>query len=140
VKPYEHNHFSGTLKIDTPQVAATPGIYLQGGLLMDRETGNVMHLSNPAGYLVLARDQIGSKGNFILTRIGFDGKQYWSVTLQITELQDIVFSGNRLLLFSRDNSEISSDQSNVLISLDLSNGKTVQYDYMTDKLRNVTAK
>lgn len=135
---FENRVFS-TIKIDAPQTAATPGIYIQGGLLVDRQSNNVMRLTNPGGYLVLARDQIGSKGSFILTRIGFDGKQYWSVTLPVSELQDVAMSGNRLVFFARDNSEISSDQANLLISLDLSNGKTVLYDYMKNALRDAAA-
>jgi hypothetical protein len=53
----------------------------------------------------------------------------------LTEFEDWIYTGNRLIILGRDNKEISSSNANLLIIIDLQTGKAVKHDYFTDKMR-----
>ena len=102
---------------------------------MNRETALAIQLNNPAGLLVCHREKVGNEGNILLSAISFSGEIKWTVNCGFKEIKDYILTGNRLIVFGTDNKELSSNEINVLNSIDLSTDKMISYDYFTDKMR-----
>lgn len=110
-------------------------VYLQGGFLLNKSTALPVHLANNAGFIVCYKEKVGNAGSIMLSAVDFAGKSKWSVNTMLTEFEDWIFTGSRLVILGRDNKEISSGNANLLISIDLQNGKAVKHDYFTQKMR-----
>ncbi len=120
--------------IDDPK-KVSDAVFIQGGFLLNRETALAIQLNNPAGLLVCHREKVGNEGNILLSAISFSGEIKWTVNCGFKEIKDYILTGNRLIVFGTDNKELSSNEINVLNSIDLSTGKMISYDYFTDKMR-----
>ncbi|MFZ1784722.1 MAG: PA2928 family protein [Ferruginibacter sp.] len=110
-------------------------VYLQGGFLLNKTDALPMHLENEAGFIICSREKVGSKGNIILTRIDLKGNARWSVNTLLTEFNDWIFTGKKLIILANDNKEISSGEANLLFIIDLQTGKSVKHDYYTNGMR-----
>lgn len=110
--------------------------FLQGGFLLDINTGKPMHLSGPDGFLIVYKEQLGSESTIMLSRTGIDGKQSWTVNTGLKEFAYWTISNGRLYLFGVDNKELSSGEINVMHIIDLANGNMVTHDYFRNKNRS----
>lgn len=111
-------------------------IFLQGGFLLDINTGKPIHLSGPDAFLIAFKEQLGNEGKIVLSRVGIDGKQNWSLNTGLKEFAYWTIFKQRLYVFGTDNKELSSGEINVLHIIDLTNGNMVTHDYFRDKNRS----
>lgn len=109
-------------------------IFLQGGFLMNKETGIPFHLGQD--FLIVYKDRIGNEGLVQLARIGTDGKQKWTISTGLKEFYDWQLKGERLIVAGTDNKNLSSGEVNVMQIINLSNGGMVVYDFFKDKIRS----
>ena len=110
-------------------------VYLQGGLLFDKATALPIHLSDDSGFLVCYKEKVGYQGNIMLARIDLKGTAKWSMNTKLSEFLDWIYTGKRLIILGVDNKELSSDEANLLMIIDLQNGTMITHDYFTDKMR-----
>jgi hypothetical protein len=110
-------------------------VYLQGGFLFNKVTGLPIHLKNDEGFIVCYKEKVGNTGSIMLSRVDLKGNAKWAFNTMLTEFEDWIYTGNRLIILGRDNKEISSTNANLLIIIDLQTGKAVKHDYFTDKMR-----
>ncbi len=108
-------------------------IFLQGGFLLDINTGKPIHLSRSDGFLIVYKEQLGNEAKILLSRVSIDGDQNWWLNTGLKEFSYWTISGQRLYLFGTDNRELSSGEINVLHIIDLNNGSMVTHDYFRDK-------
>jgi hypothetical protein len=109
------------------------GVFLQGGFLLDKETGIPIRL--PKGFLIAHKDRIGNDGLVQLTHTGFNGQPLWTVNTHLKDFYNWQLKGNKLIITGTDNKELSSGQINALQIINLQNGATAAYDFFTDKVR-----
>lgn len=89
-----HNSFS----IDTVQ-QAMDATYLNPCFALDTYNGNVIHLTHPAGYMVIHQDVLGEKSKAIITRIDTSGKVVWEKPIGVsTKIDGCTLQGKYLLL------------------------------------------
>ncbi|NOT52292.1 MAG: hypothetical protein HOP10_13560 [Chitinophagaceae bacterium] len=112
-------------------------VFLQGGFLLDITTGKPIHLSGPDGFLVVYKEQLGSEAKIMLSRVGIDGKQNWSLNTGLKEFSYWIIHKQRLYVFGTDNKELSSGDINVMHIVDLTTGRIVTHDYFKNKNRSV---
>ena len=110
-------------------------VYLQGGFLLNKATALPVHLTNQPGFIICSKEKVGYEGSIILTRVNLAGKALWSYNTKLKLFGDWIYTGNRLIILGNDNKEISSTDANLLLIIDLQNGKAVMHDYFTDKMR-----
>lgn len=124
----------GDGKIDKLHIAAlSPSqFFLQGGFLLDKNTARPIHLAN-GGCLVVHKDKIGNEGKILLSRITTGDQVAWTIETGLKEWIDWIVSSDHILIFGADNPSLSSDEVNVLLTVDLANGKMGRYDYFTNK-------
>lgn len=111
---------------------SSPESYLDGGFLIDKATAKPFYLSNQS-LLIVHKDQVGKEGNILITRIARDGKQGWTCNTKLAGWSDWIFSCNRLYVFGVTNKNLSSNESNLLLCIDLQHGTAAKYDYFTQK-------
>jgi hypothetical protein len=109
--------------------------YLQGGFLLNTEDGMPIHLSQPDGYLIASKNQIGSDGVILLSRIDHNGKQHWQINTGLKEFLAWTKVKNLFYVFGADNKELTGAQINVLHIIDLSSGSSITHDYFVDSNR-----
>jgi hypothetical protein len=109
--------------------------YLQGGFLLDIDSGKPIHLSAPDGFLIVSKDQIGNEGKIVLSKVDINGKQSWSVNTKLKEFSYWTIYKRNLYLFGADNNELSSGEINVMHIIDLDNGHIATHDFYSDKNR-----
>jgi hypothetical protein len=110
-------------------------VYLQGGFLLDRNTALPIHLHHEDGFIVTYREKVGNDGNIVLARVDLSGNAKWSLNTKLPQFLDWIYTGNRLVIFGVDNKELSSDEANLLVIVDLNTGAMVVHDYFKDKMR-----
>jgi hypothetical protein len=110
-------------------------VYLQGGFLLNRNTALPIHLKNGEGFIITYREKVGNDGNIILARVDLEGNAKWSVNTRLSRFLDWIYTGKRLVVLGVDNKELSSDEANLLIIIDLDNGGMLVHDYFKDKMR-----
>ena len=71
----------------------------------------------------------------MLARIDLKGTAKWSMNTKLSEFLDWIYTGKRLIILGVDNKELSSDEANLLMIIDLQNGTMITHDYFTDKMR-----
>jgi hypothetical protein len=136
---YATNYYKGKFNEllynkEESRIPTAGSVFLQGGFLLDKESAQPFHLSNPTSFLVVSKDKIGNNGSIILTRIDFNGKKLWEYNSNLPEWVDWRAYDDKLFIFGADNKEIGSHCS-LLQILDLSTSKVIKYDYFEDKLR-----
>jgi hypothetical protein len=107
--------------------------WLDGGLLLDRNTGKPVQPGHSSSFLIVYKNQIGNDGKIQVCRTGIDGKQAWTFDTGLKEWKDFLCTGRQLFVLGTDNSELSGDDCNVLWCIDLASGKAAHYDFFTDK-------
>ncbi len=122
------------LKIAEPE-KINDAVYLQGGFLFNKLTGLPIHLKNDDGFIVCYKEKVGNTGSIMLARVNLKGNTKWAINTMLTEFEDWIYTGSRLIILGNDNKEISSSNANLLIIIDLQTGNAVKHDYFTDKIR-----
>ena len=125
---------SKKLLVDEPE-KMNSDVFLQGGFMLDKANALPIHLSGKDGFIICYREKVGHDGAIMLARIDLEGHTVWTVNTKLTEFLDWIFTGKRLVVFGKDNKELSSGQANVLLNIDLSNGSQTIHDFFTDKMR-----
>jgi hypothetical protein len=110
-------------------------VYLQGGFLFNKSTALPIHLKNDDGFIVSYKEKVGNTGNIMLSRLDLKGNSKWTVNTMLPNFTDWIYSGKKLFILGSDNKEISSGNANLLIIIDLQNGRFVKHDYFTNKMR-----
>lgn len=110
-------------------------VYLQGGFLLNKTTALPMHLKNEDGFIVCYKEKVGYTGNIMLSRVDLNGNNKWTVNTLLTKFEDWIYTGRQLIILGNDNKEISSGNANLLMVIDLQNGKVSKHDYFTNKMR-----
>ena len=108
-------------------------VYLQGGFLLNRETGLPVHL--PAGFLIVHKDIIGNDGKVQLTSINTNGEQVWTIPTGLKEFYDWQLRGHQLVITGTDNKDLGAGRINLLLVINLQNGAVAAYDFFEDKVR-----
>jgi hypothetical protein len=126
---------NGDSRIDMEQIKilSANNFFLQGGFLLDKQTGLAARVGNSGARLIVHKDKIGNEGKILLTRVDQSGKILWTMETGLKEWLDWVISRDRIFIFGADNPDLSGDECNVLWSVDLTSGKATRYDYFTDK-------
>jgi len=119
-------------KKNVKQITAA-GYYLDGGFLLNKQNGQVIHPENSRSYLVVSKSQIGNQGSIIISCVSPDGYVAWKYDTELSQWTDWQYKNNRLYIYGRNNKDLSSGESNLLLILDLKNGSTQWYDYFEDK-------
>lgn len=121
------------LYFDKEKVTALGNDYfLNGGFLISKKTALPFRPS-PNSYLVVHKSKIGNDGTLLVSRVNTEGKTFWTFDTQLKDWGDWECDDARLIVIGTDNAELSGHDLNKLISIDISNGKAVKYDYFTDK-------
>jgi hypothetical protein len=110
-------------------------VFLQGGFLLDKKTALPIHTGQDHGFIICHKEKVGNEGNMMISAVSLTGEVGWTVNTGIKDLEDYLITPDRLVLFGADNKEIGSGEINLLLSIHLTTGKTITYDYFTDKLR-----
>jgi len=119
-------------KKNVKQITAA-GYYLDGGFLLNKQNGHLIHPENSRSYLVVSKSQIGNQGSIIISCVSPDGYVAWKYDTELSQWTDWQCQNNRLYIYGRNNKDLSSGESNLLLILDLKNGSTQWYDYFEDK-------
>jgi hypothetical protein len=109
-------------------------VFLQGGFLINKETGLPFQLQQD--FLVVYKDRIGNDGMVQLARINTTGKQLWTINTGLKEFYDWQLKGDKLIVVGTDNKDLSSGEVNLLQIVNLQNGSVAAYDFFKDKIRN----
>jgi len=110
-------------------------VYLQGGFLLNRSNALPIHTRNEDGFIICYREKVGNEGNIILTRVDLNGNTKWTFNTKLNDFTDWIYSGKRLIILGNDNKELSSGEANLLLSIDMQNGKAVMHDYFKNAMR-----
>ncbi len=120
--------------LDKPLTKAqTASTFLAGGFLLNKQTGQPIHLPNSHSRIIVHKDQIGREGKILLTVMSKDFKAVWTYNTILTEWTDWILSGNKLFVFGVDNKNLSSGETNILICLNLDKMTATRYDYFKKK-------
>ncbi len=120
--------------IGEPRTEASNAFFLQGGFLINKETGLPFHLHQD--FLIVYKDKIGNEGVVQLARIAGNGKQLWSISTELKEFYDWQQAGDKLIVAGTDNKKLTSGEVNVMHIINLRHGGVVTYDFFKDKIRS----
>ena len=123
-----------TLNKDAANSPASQSGFLHGGFLLDKKTARPIRLPGN-DFLIIYREQIGRDARILLGRVSVTGKVSWTINTGLKEWGDWFYNGRQLLILGKDNEELSSGQINLLLRVDISNGRVSRYDYYDDELR-----
>ena len=110
------------------------GVYLQGGFLLSKQTGLPIHLTNPPGFLVVYKEEVGNAGKIFIARVDTSGKQQWVMNTGLKDFSYWILQGNQLIITGIDNKELTSGENNLLHTIDIVTGHYCTYDFFTDKM------
>ncbi|MBK8520676.1 MAG: hypothetical protein IPL54_07240 [Chitinophagaceae bacterium] len=110
-------------------------VYLQGGFLLNKTNALPIHLKNDDGFIICYREKVGNAGNIILARVDLKGNSKWTLNTKLNEFTDCIYTGKQLIILGNDNDEISSGDANLLLCINMQNGKALMHDYFTNKMR-----
>ncbi|HEX2608075.1 MAG TPA: PA2928 family protein [Flavisolibacter sp.] len=110
-------------------------IFLDGGFLLDAQSGQIIRLKNPDGYLLVYKDKIGTEGTVIVCRIDRKGMVSWQKETHLKNWNQWLVTPTQLVVLGMDNEELSSGDANVLLSIDLASGNSSVYDFFKDQIR-----
>ncbi|MBC7904565.1 MAG: hypothetical protein H7Y27_14160 [Gemmatimonadaceae bacterium] len=107
--------------------------FLQGGFLLDKSTALPIHLGEPEGFLVVSKEKIGNDSEIILSRLSANGREEWRTKTGLKEWLDWIYTGDHLIVFGADKKELSGEEANKMLIIQLKTGSTNIYDFFTDK-------
>jgi hypothetical protein len=108
--------------------------FLAAGFLVNKKTGRPVRLPGNQSFLIVHKEQVGREGKILITNVTADGKASWTYNTQLADWADWVYTGKSLYIFGVNNKSLGSNESNILICLNLENGKASMFDYFTNKL------
>ncbi|HTE27447.1 PA2928 family protein [Flavitalea sp.] len=106
--------------------------YLDGSLLLNKETAVPFRLPGNR-YLIIHKDLIGTNGKVLVSATNDSGQLLWTAETGLKSWFDWKLDNNSLIIFGQDNRELMSDDSNVLLIININNGQISKYDYFTDR-------
>jgi hypothetical protein len=109
--------------------------FLNGGLLTSNKTGKPLRLQDDA-FLLIFKNEIGNQGKIQLAKLTDNGQIEWTCDTGIPEWSNYIFTGKQLIITAKDNEELSGDECNILLLIDLQTGKAEKYDYFTQKKKS----
>jgi hypothetical protein len=112
-------------------VISNSTFFLNGGFLLNKNTGNPIHRGN--NFFVVHKNSIGNEGMIQLTIIDTTGQALMTFDSQLKEWADWIYTDNHLLVFGKDNKDLSGNEVNVFFALNLTTGKVVRYDFFQGK-------
>lgn len=124
---------NGDVVFDKEQAAKAnaSSFFLDGGFLLNKNTGTPVRLSS-AAFLIVHKDIIGNEGKIQVSRVDTEGKIAWTFNSNLKAWADWILTDKQFFIFGTDNTKLSSGDINVLLSVNLATGKSVKYDYFTD--------
>ncbi len=107
---------------------ATTATYLNPCFAADTYTGNVVHLANPDGYIVIHQDLLGEKSKALITRIDVTGKMIWEKQTGVsTKIKSCVLQGKYLIIATNKDYMLSPFiGKDALCIIDTGNGNIIQ--------------
>lgn len=101
--------------------------YLNPCFARDTYSGDIIHLSQPDGYLVIQQDVLGVKSKAVITRIDCSGKKIWEKPCGVsTKISGCTKEGKYLFLSTNKNYMLSSFiGKDALCIIDTENGTIV---------------
>ena len=118
--------------LDTGRLVAVKDVeFLDGGLLIDKLTAKPFDLGRKT-ILIIHKDKIGKEGSILLSATDPGGRLLWTANTSLTSWYDWQAHDGNLIIFGQNNKELTSGEANILMSINLSNGKMNVYDYFTD--------
>lgn len=121
--------------IDKTNAKVNSSGYLDGGFLLQKETGLPVRVGDKKALLILHKDQVGRDGKIQVTLAGA-GYKGWTVNTGLSDWADWIIRGNTLCVLGTDNKELSSGEVNLLECINLDNGSINKYDYFKKSTRN----
>lgn len=106
--------------------------FLNGGFLTSNETGKPIHLAD-GSLLLIYKNEVGNNGKILLSKLDNDGKIRWTYNTDLTEWANYIFTGEQLIITAEDNEELTGDDCNILLLINLQTGKAEKYDYFYQK-------
>ena len=127
---------NGDWQIETEKAALVDGnaSFLHGGFLLDKKTALPVHLAGPYAFLIIHKQEVGQKASILVSRVTQGGKVQWTYNTKLTDWLDWQVNSRQLIITGTSNEDLSGNEANVLLSIDLVNGKAVGYDYFKRKL------
>ncbi len=124
---------SGELVIDkeSGQQISTSG-FLDGGFLLNRKTATAITISGK--YLVVHKNQVGNESTIIITAMDKSGKTGWSYNTGLSQWSDWKTADSHMYIVGTNNKNLSSSEANLLICLNVTDGKALVYDYFRNKM------
>lgn len=107
--------------------------FLAAGFLLDKKTAQPIRLKGDQSFIIVHKDKVGKDGTIQVTLLSKEGKVIWNYNTLLTDWADWIFTGNRLIVFGVNNKNLSSNECNVLLSINLDNGTAAQFDYFKNK-------
>lgn len=123
-----------TIEKEKIQVSTCLEKYLDGGFLVDNATGTPFRLAD-GSRLVIYKNQVGNEGKIQLGKIDNKGVLKWYIDTGVTEWADYLFNGKQLIITTKDNKELSGDKCNILLLVNVANGKGEWFDYFEQRKR-----
>lgn len=120
---------------DKVSVTKNSESYLNGGFLLNKATGRPIFLKNKNAYLVVYKDQIGREGKIQISLASIDNKKEWHLSTGLTSWADWKYRGNRLYVWGTDNKDLSSNEINLLLCINLDNGTMTSFDFFKNSIR-----
>jgi hypothetical protein len=120
---------------DKDAVTKNSESYLNGGFLLNKATGRPIFLKNKNAYLIVFKDQIGREGKIQISLASIDNKKEWQLSTGLTTWANWKYRGNRLYVWGTDNKDLSSNEVNLLLCINLDNGSMTSFDYFKNSTR-----
>ncbi|MBO9658152.1 MAG: hypothetical protein J7527_04940, partial [Chitinophagaceae bacterium] len=106
--------------------------FLNGGFLTSNETGKPIRLAD-GSFLLIYKNEVGNNGKILLSKLDGDGKIRWTYNTDLTEWANYIFTGEQIIITAEDNEELTGDDCNILLLINLQTGKAEKYDYFYQK-------
>ena len=129
---------NGDWQIEKESAAQVGGnaSFLHGGFLLDKKTALPVHLAGPDAFLIIHKQEVGQKAAILVSRVTQDGKILWTFNSNLSDWLDWQVSSKQLIITGSNNEELSGGEANILLCVDLVNGKAAGYDYFKRKQIN----
>lgn len=128
--PYEaDNRGRYNIRLNDAAPLSPESVFLQGGFLLNKQTGLPIRLHDPEGALVVHKDQVGNEGRILLSRIHFDGSLAWTLNTDLYEWIDWQLSGTHLYVSGNHLNKGGNDKVTMMWSIPLATGNATRFFY-----------
>lgn len=126
--PYEaDNRGRPSIQLNRATVPSHRQVFLQGGFLLNKQTGLPIRLHHPEGALVVHKDQVGNEGKILVSRIDFEGKLVWTVHTELRDWADWQLTDTHLYVSGNHLNNGSNDKVTMMWSIPLATGKAARF-------------